>query len=116
VGTGSLGNPVGFGFGAPARTSDKPATSAPSAAGEEAAPAGDDAPPPLLGVSAYDTPGEGEEDEEIVHEVRSKLYQLLKRLVDGAEKSEWADLGVGASTPAAAILDRLLTAAQACSG
>jgi nucleoporin NUP2 len=107
---------VGFGFGAPARTPDKPAASAPSAASEEAAPAGDDAPPPLLGVSAYDTPGEGEEDEDIMHEVRSKLYQLVKRLIDGAEKSEWADLGVGAFTPAAAIHDRWLTASQACSG
>jgi nucleoporin NUP2 len=104
AGTGSLGNPVGFTFGSPARTPDAAPASAIFAvpASEDDAASvnksdSEDAPPPVLGVSVHDAPGEGEEDEEAVHEIRSKLYQLSKRSVDGSVAEYWADLGIGGS-------------------
>ena len=132
---GSIGNPVGFGFGSPPKTPDvdsagasasasgpvkalpfafgaplsKPdassASSAFGASGGEGgssgsaegtpAPDGEQAPPPaplLAASSAHDQEGEGEEGEETVHEIRSKVFRMGK---DKDGRAQWADVGVG---------------------
>ncbi|KAM5540319.1 hypothetical protein V8D89_006138 [Ganoderma adspersum] len=145
---GSIGNPVGFGFGSPPRTPDidddtagsgpvkalpfsfgaplakaspfafGAGTGAPSGSGSvfasgedkekeggssgsgEGTPApafGDEtqgkAPAPLLASgSAHDLEGEGEEGEETMHEIRSKVFKLTQ---DKEGKAQWGDLGVG---------------------
>ncbi|OCH91445.1 hypothetical protein OBBRIDRAFT_886965 [Obba rivulosa] len=151
---GSIGNPVGFGFGSPPRTPEaetypvskaspfvfapsKPAepdaestrtpseipakkspwefdTSAPklkpadwsmvgstddggstSAEGtpgpESGAEVSDSAQPLVSSQSIHDMEGEGEEHEETMHEIRSKVFKMVKH----SDKSEWGDMGVG---------------------
>jgi len=44
-----------------------------------------------LGTSEYDEEGEGEEDEETTHAIKSKVYRLMKT----GEEAKWGDLGVG---------------------
>lgn len=108
-GGGSLGNPVGFGFGSPPRTpeagsSPTPSTSgfafgAPKVAettsgdgeGAEAATT-EDAPPLLVTNSVHDQDGEGEEDEVTKFEQKCKVYKMAKKN-DGTQ--EWKDMGVG---------------------
>ncbi|RDX41788.1 hypothetical protein OH76DRAFT_1422896 [Lentinus brumalis] len=128
---GSIGNPVGFGFGSPPRTtSDEPdntngpvkslpfsfgskpvfgsssvfGSSAASASekadtteGEtgtsaEGTPAPDTNGPLLSAMSEHDKEGEGEEDEETVHAIRSKVYKMTK---DKEGNAQWGDMGVG---------------------
>ncbi|PIL29732.1 hypothetical protein GSI_08171 [Ganoderma sinense ZZ0214-1] len=130
---GSIGNPVGFGFGSPPRTPDidgaagssadsGPVKSLPfsfgapkaspfafgsgaplttSASGEdkkeggssgEGTPAAEEPKPLLASSSAHDLEGEGEEDEETTHEIRSKVFKMTK---DKDGKAQWGDLGVG---------------------
>ncbi|KAK7472593.1 hypothetical protein VKT23_000706 [Stygiomarasmius scandens] len=116
-GGGSIGNPVGFGFGSPPKDGDsKPSgftfgasssSSSPSPFGsqktEEASP--DSTPKPedaakaeenpataLFGNSPHDEEGEGEEDEETTHSIRLKAFRL-KKSDEGA--AGWADLGTG---------------------
>lgn len=121
--TGSLGNPVGFGFGSPPRT-PPPATGESSSAkpggftfgggssfgaGSSAItesvskPSGGDASGEaveevdhakiLSPTSVHDQEGEGEEDEDTTHSVKAKVYKLTK--LDGA--ATWSDMGIGAS-------------------
>ncbi|KAI6002757.1 hypothetical protein EDD15DRAFT_2360681 [Pisolithus albus] len=108
---GSIGNPVGFGFGALApKASDggpagflksSPAVSPPPTeksrestpqpeGNEETPPAEDDA-TKSLNTGGHDEEGEGEEDEETVHAVRCKVFKLTK----ADDKNEWKDLGIG---------------------
>ncbi|KAG0698127.1 hypothetical protein DFH29DRAFT_1019689 [Suillus ampliporus] len=112
---GSIGNPVGFGFGvakpadgasasssstpaefsfgAPATKSASPPMDVTSRSGSQAAVgdegAQDDA--KLLPTSNHDGEGEGEEDEETMHTVKAKVFKLSKT----SDKSEWKELGVG---------------------
>ncbi|KAJ3749012.1 hypothetical protein DFH05DRAFT_1389340 [Lentinula detonsa] len=117
---GSIGNPVGFGFGNPS----KPASSSKfsfanppptlkakeepvekeETAEAEAGGNGDDqaAQPdtkpdnagskPLFGVNPHDEEGEGEQNEETLHAIRSKAFRM-KKADEGS--SGWADLGTG---------------------
>ncbi|KAI6157801.1 hypothetical protein BKA82DRAFT_21862 [Pisolithus tinctorius] len=109
---GSIGNPVGFGFGALApKAGDSggptnslrrsPAVSPPPTeksgestpqpeANEETPPAEDD-PAKSLTTATHDEEGEGEEDEETVHVVKCKIFKLTKT----DDKNEWKDLGIG---------------------
>ena len=51
------------------------------------------APPTLLAsANVHDKEGEGEEGEETVHEVRSKVYKMTR---DRDGQPQWGDLGVG---------------------
>lgn len=59
------------------------------AKGEEAT---GDEPPPLFMGSVHDKEGEGEEDETTTHEIRSKVYKMVK---DEDGMNRWADQGVG---------------------
>lgn len=118
---GSIGNPVGFGFGSPPKTPEAGTSTlssnppkfggftfgAPLKAGaggedgegtdgpasEQAAPALDDAPPLLATGSVHDLEGEGEEDEETVRETKCKVYKLAK---NDNGNPEWKDMGIGA--------------------
>ncbi|KAI6131685.1 hypothetical protein EDD16DRAFT_1469342 [Pisolithus croceorrhizus] len=108
---GSIGNPVGFGFGALApKASDSgptgflkslPAVSPPPTensgestpqpeGNEESPPAEDDAAKSLT-TGGHDEEGEGEEDEETMHAVRCKVFRLAKT----EDRNEWRDLGIG---------------------
>ncbi|KZT72231.1 hypothetical protein DAEQUDRAFT_736363 [Daedalea quercina L-15889] len=112
---GSIGNPVGFGFGSPPKESggdassssapkpfvfgppkDKPADSEDSGKSETGEGKGQEAtgdePPPLYTGSVHDREGEGEEDETTMHEIRSKVYKMVK---DEDGQNKWADQGVG---------------------
>ncbi|KAI0930184.1 hypothetical protein AcW1_008939 [Taiwanofungus camphoratus] len=117
---GSIGNPVGFGFGSPPKTPDAETTtfankqpgfsfgvppqtaeSSPAAStdapvgggSEEGTPVADsEAQPQLSSTSVHDQEGEGEEHETTTHEIRSKVYKMMK---NGEGRSEWSDLGVG---------------------
>lgn len=115
---GNLGNPFGFGFGSakdtegessgsstpstgfsftPFAAPAKPALAQAEAGGEtEEDPAADQA---KLGLSrnssVHDLPGEGEEDEDSIHEARVKMYKMGKNK-DGAP--DWLDQGVGKSS------------------
>ncbi|CCM01931.1 uncharacterized protein FIBRA_04004 [Fibroporia radiculosa] len=116
---GSIGNPVGFNFGSPPKTPDGETATIPSklptftfgssaksdsgkalteenASGESGtstpAPEAEAEPQPqLISTSVHDMEGEGEENEVTTHEIRSKVFKMMKR--DG--KNEWSDLGVG---------------------
>ncbi|KIK27700.1 hypothetical protein PISMIDRAFT_674604 [Pisolithus microcarpus 441] len=108
---GSIGNPVGFGFGALApKASDsgpagvlkpspavspppteKSRESTPQPEGNEETPPAEDDTTKSLATGGHDEEGEGEEGEETVHAVRCKVFKLTK--VD--DKNEWKDLGVG---------------------
>ncbi|KAI0661280.1 hypothetical protein C8Q70DRAFT_932300 [Cubamyces menziesii] len=91
-----------FAFGAP-----KPAAESNGSGAEEktekegegsgestpAAAEGSDAPQGLpASTSVHDMEGEGEEDEVTTHEIRSKVYKMVK---DKDGKASWGDLGVG---------------------
>ncbi|KAM5530777.1 hypothetical protein V8D89_015552 [Ganoderma adspersum] len=133
---GSIGNPVGFGFGSPPRTpdidgsgedsgpvkalpfsfgaplakaspfafgagaastsaEDKAEGSSGSGEGTPAPAFGEESKPPgplLASGSAHDLEGEGEEGEETIHEIRSKVFKLTQ---DKEGKAQWGDLGVG---------------------
>ncbi|KAH9935648.1 uncharacterized protein B0H18DRAFT_419506 [Fomitopsis serialis] len=115
---GSIGNPVGFGFGSPPKESEDSASSSSSiapkpfvfgppkdksaeeskadgAAGSESkdqGAAGDEPPPTLITGSIHDKEGEGEEDETTTHEIKSKVYKMVK---DEDGLNRWADQGVG---------------------
>ncbi|KAI0339767.1 hypothetical protein BDW22DRAFT_1379748 [Trametopsis cervina] len=111
--SGSIGNPVGFGFGSPPRTPDVGVTSgvtpsgfafgAPKATeatddngdggdGASGQATADDAPPVLVTTSVHDQDGEGEEDEETTYEQKCKVYKMTEK-DDGSK--EWKDLGIG---------------------
>jgi nucleoporin NUP2 len=107
TGSGSLGNPVGFGFGSPPRTPDaasvQPSTTsgfafgAPKVSVATDGEAGtsetaDDAPPPLVTNTVHDQDGEGEEDETTAYEQKCKVFKMAK--MDSGTQ-EWKDLGVG---------------------
>lgn len=110
--SGSIGNPVGFGFGAPTKAPE----TAPVTAGNddyssqetvgksEGGSSGNDettAIEPaakvensgLIGSSVHDEEGEGEENENTVHAVKLKAFRLKK--ADEKEGSGWAELGHG---------------------
>ncbi|KAI0093111.1 hypothetical protein BDY19DRAFT_902911 [Irpex rosettiformis] len=105
-GSGSLGNPVGFGFGSPPKASDAAPlptsgfafgapkvveTTSGDGEGSEAA-VQDDAPPLLVTNSVHDQDGEGEEDEVTKFEQKCKVYKMAKK-DDGSQ--EWKDMGIG---------------------
>lgn len=46
----------------------------------------------MFGPNPHDEEGEGEEDEETVHSVKSKVYKMKK---DADNKTSWAELGTG---------------------
>lgn len=46
----------------------------------------------LHSSASMDAPGEGEENEEVTHEVRSKVYKMVK---NKEGKGEWGDMGIG---------------------
>ncbi|KAJ3827303.1 hypothetical protein EV361DRAFT_909383 [Lentinula raphanica] len=118
---GSLGNPVGFGFGSPSKPAGSsgfsfakpPSTSSQitedgadkeeMAEADEKADGGEEVqtetnPDPaagsksLFGVNPHDEEGEGEENEETLHAIRSKAFRMQK---DDKGASGWADLGTG---------------------
>ncbi|KZT29024.1 hypothetical protein NEOLEDRAFT_1175356 [Neolentinus lepideus HHB14362 ss-1] len=119
--SGSIGNPVGFGFGSPPKSeSDGDATlklTFPSSSftfgqpkkeeakegeeseekvmsgGEAAVDAEDADAPKTVSNSIHDLEGQGEEDEETTHSVKSKVYRFTKNPDD--EKGKWVDMGVG---------------------
>ncbi|KAH8828275.1 hypothetical protein DL96DRAFT_1815531 [Flagelloscypha sp. PMI_526] len=90
--TGSLGNKVGFSFGSPLPTpsSTPPVKSDDSAEGSSTNPAPTSA--AIGGPNPYDVEGEGEQDEETVHQVKSKVL-ILSTDKDG--KQGWNELGTG---------------------
>lgn len=110
---GSIGNPVGFTFGSPPKTPPLTAlsestekksftftpisagssfsstpTPIPSDSGDGDTEAVDHA-KILEGSSVHDQEGEGEEDEETTHSVKTKVYSLNK------EQGAWKELGLG---------------------
>ncbi|KAH7888696.1 hypothetical protein F5I97DRAFT_737112 [Phlebopus sp. FC_14] len=112
--SGSIGNPVGFGFGGPTSQGDRPGPSTGFTFGTQLSKPADnpsttdkstdstpqpenneggeeDEPARLLPTSNHDEEGEGEEDEETMHVVKCKVFRLLKT----EDKSEWKDFGVG---------------------
>jgi len=123
--SGTLGNPVGFGFGSPPpKTPDVEAsTTAPTTSlfggssfsgfgvppakpaaedsggsqEEEADGAGDGAADDSksLPTKSHDEEGEGEEDEETTHTTKSKVYKLVKDESSEDGKPGWKDMGVG---------------------
>ncbi|KIJ49599.1 hypothetical protein M422DRAFT_27961 [Sphaerobolus stellatus SS14] len=112
---GSIGNPVGFGFGSqPSTPKDESPTSLfSSKPSEDAKPAGDVIPiksteeaPPSTGpdsedtnaataqtadANPYDADGPGEEDETNVYESKAKILKMMPK----GEGVEWTSLGVG---------------------
>jgi len=110
---GSIGNPVGFTFGSPPKTppvttsseatEKKPFTFTPISTGSAfsstptptSGDAGDgdneavDHAKILEGSSVHDQEGEGEEDEETTHSVKTKVYSLSR------EEGIWKELGLG---------------------
>ncbi|KAG5638453.1 hypothetical protein H0H81_012518 [Sphagnurus paluster] len=103
AGTGSIGNPVGFGFGSPPKNTEAGASGAASSSsntvdkGDDGATESQetDPPPPIFGglntKSPHDEEGEGEEQEETVHAVKLKAFRLSK----GESGSSWLELGYG---------------------
>ncbi|KAJ2925126.1 hypothetical protein H1R20_g11950, partial [Candolleomyces eurysporus] len=121
--SGSLGNPVGFGFGAAGAASSgdaKPGFSFGSSSGggfsfapsqekkkEDSATADegtkkgeasaeDGAANPVaavFGANPHDEEGEGEEDEESVHSIKSKAYRMKK--ADEKGGAGWVEIGYG---------------------
>ncbi|KAK0212907.1 hypothetical protein DFS33DRAFT_1377359 [Desarmillaria ectypa] len=101
--SGSIGNPVGFGFGVTAKdsnaktsvpSSSKPAsedTTEDDTAQESSKPDGEETIPPpiLLANSPHDEEGEGEEDEETMYSIKAKSYWMNK------EAGKWQDMGHG---------------------
>jgi len=49
--------------------------------------------PQLSSTSVHDEEGEGEEDEETTHSIRSKVYRFQKKEPDAEGK--WIDIGIG---------------------
>lgn len=112
---GSIGNPVGFGFGSPSKSGSSSSfsfanpppssvkaeeetvkTEADENSGSQATQpdsnADDTGPKSLFGVNPHDEEGEGEENEETIHSIRSKAFRM-KKADEGT--SGWADLGTG---------------------
>ncbi|KAG9316618.1 hypothetical protein JVU11DRAFT_2672 [Chiua virens] len=98
---GSIGNPVGFGFGVSSTKpsevffspppTDKSTESTPQPDAEGNEEGGEDDSSKILPSHNHDDEGEGEEGEEITHAVRCKVFRLSK----SQDKSEWKDLGIG---------------------
>lgn len=94
--SGSIGNPVGFGFGATSKdnkhgdkseedkTEDDATQEGSKPDGEETV-----SPPILLANSPHDEEGEGEEDEETTHSIKVKTYWMNK------DAGKWQDMGHG---------------------
>ncbi|TFK54500.1 hypothetical protein OE88DRAFT_1642987 [Heliocybe sulcata] len=119
--SGSIGNPVGFGFGSPPRTvsgSDSgPKLTFPSSSFGFGQPKGEEGKgntenegkegqekPAVAGSedqdtartesnSIHDQEGQGEEDEETMHSVKTKVFRFMKNPEN--EMGKWVDLGVG---------------------
>ncbi|KAJ4468116.1 hypothetical protein J3R30DRAFT_1674957 [Lentinula aciculospora] len=111
---GSIGNPVGFGFGSPTKSESSSGFSfanppSSSIKAKEKTTEGeveeggniqatqsdmnaDEPRSKLLGVNPHDEEGEGEENEETVHFVRSKVFRM-KKVEEGT--SGWAEMGTG---------------------
>ncbi|KAG5647036.1 hypothetical protein DXG03_001406 [Asterophora parasitica] len=99
---GSIGNPVGFGFGSPPKPGADDASSLEAAdkkGSEDTATTSQeddsDKPPPTFGLnskSPHDEEGEGEEDEETVHSAKLKAFRLSK---PESGPATWAELGIG---------------------
>ncbi|KAG7446345.1 uncharacterized protein BT62DRAFT_1075924 [Guyanagaster necrorhizus] len=92
--SGSIGNPVGFGFGdsnvVPFRSKSDDKTED-DAVRDSSKPDGEDtvAPPILLANSPHDEEGEGEEDEETTYSIKAKTYWMNR------ETGKWQDMGHG---------------------
>ncbi|KAF4567614.1 hypothetical protein EYR40_006615 [Pleurotus pulmonarius] len=119
--SGSLGNPVGFGFGSPPTTPDlgnsstttsnffaqpkteekKGEVAAEESSQESAAGEGGDGESPadpsnlIASKNPHDEEGEGEEDEETVHAIKLKAYRLTKKDAKDGGGSAWSELGYG---------------------
>ncbi|KAF9501936.1 hypothetical protein BDN71DRAFT_1500936 [Pleurotus eryngii] len=118
---GSLGNPVGFGFGSPPTTPDlgssssttdnffarpkveekKAESGAEESSQESAAGEGGGGECPsdpsnlIASKNPHDEEGEGEEDEETVHAIKLKAYRLTKKDPKDGGGSAWSELGYG---------------------
>ncbi|KAF5389401.1 hypothetical protein D9757_004262 [Collybiopsis confluens] len=107
---GSIGNPVGFGFGSPTKSEGFTGGSSKETpvirvddenpleteegvtSSQETQPEGSEASLLLFGKNPHDEEGEGEEDEQTVHFIRSKAFRMKK---GDNGSSGWADLGTG---------------------
>jgi nucleoporin NUP2 len=109
---GSIGNPVGFGFGSPPRTPDgdgNGSSGSKSEASSDVAEPRDGeiqevTPQPdserrddagslgLLGSNPHDQEGEGEEQEDTVYSVKLRAFRLKK---EEQGHAGWAELGYG---------------------
>jgi nucleoporin NUP2 len=95
--SGSIGNPVGFGFGTPA--TPKPLEAEGSGSGtltEEENSQGslgseEDPAKFMMATNPHDEEGEGEEDEETLHHVRTKVFKLHK----STGTTKWVTAGLG---------------------
>ncbi|KAK0461329.1 uncharacterized protein EV420DRAFT_194167 [Desarmillaria tabescens] len=94
--SGSIGNPVGFNFGATQKDSDDKSGASEDktvddAEQESSKPDGEETVPPpmLLANSPHDEEGEGEEDEETTYSIKAKTYWMNK------EAGTWQDMGHG---------------------
>ncbi|PBK73868.1 hypothetical protein ARMSODRAFT_952933 [Armillaria solidipes] len=94
--SGSIGNPVGFGFGATSKDSNLGVKSEEDKTEDDAAqegskPDGEETVPPpiLLANSPHDEEGEGEEDEETTYSIKAKTYWMNK------DAGKWQDMGHG---------------------
>jgi nucleoporin NUP2 len=83
----------GFGFGAaPKKDGKEDKEGSADASGAESAGAGaEDEPGKLIGSNVHEAEGEGEENEDTTHAIKSKVYKFVK---EGAG-AKWADMGVG---------------------
>ncbi|KAF8070678.1 hypothetical protein FPV67DRAFT_1448373 [Lyophyllum atratum] len=105
---GSIGNPVGFGFGSPPKTPDAEAiTSGATSSSDDVEKKGDaettgsqgqakddgESTSGLLAKNPHDEEGEGEEQEDTIHAIKLKAFRLRK--ADEKEGSPWLELGFG---------------------
>jgi nucleoporin NUP2 len=85
-----IGNPVGFGFGNQTPTpSSEPSGEEKSS---ETPPEEDEAAKAVFSTTHHDEDGQGEEDEETIHQVRAKVFKLVNE--EGGPR-KWADMGIG---------------------
>ncbi|KAG6813371.1 hypothetical protein H0H92_011637 [Tricholoma furcatifolium] len=94
---GSIGNPVGFSFAAPTKVSEGNDDTPDKKENDEGTPgsqtdgAETEGSVGLITTNPHDEEGAGEEEEDTVHDTRSKILRLDKK--EGG--SSWTDLGVG---------------------
>jgi nucleoporin NUP2 len=91
--SGVIGNPVGFGFGGQTPTpNSEPSPNASEEKPSETPPEESEAAKAVFATTHNDEDGQGEEEEETIHQVRAKVYKLVKE--EGGPR-KWECMGIG---------------------